>query len=102
VPCRRHQRGWQVKPTNPARRTLADALATLRRLDQDDYFQLLEAYAETAERLAADEIETVARRGDLDSVAEAVVVWTAIGDTVFASLHRLAQEDRSTRLLGSS
>jgi DNA-binding transcriptional MerR regulator len=96
------KRGWQVKPTNPARRTLADALATLRRLDQDDYFELLEAYAETAERLAADEIETVARREDLDSVAEAVVVWTAVGDTVLASLRRLAQEDKSTRLLGSS
>ncbi|GAA4598700.1 MerR family transcriptional regulator [Planotetraspora phitsanulokensis] len=95
------KRGWQVKATNPARRTLADALATLRRLDQDDYFELLDSYAETAERLADTEIETVARRGDLDSVAEAVVVWTAVGDTVLASLRRLAQEDRSTRLLGN-
>ncbi|GAA1276343.1 MerR family transcriptional regulator [Planotetraspora silvatica] len=96
------KRGWRVKPANPARRTLADALATLRRLDQDDYFELLDSYAETAERLAADEIETVARRGDLDSVAEAVVVWTAVGDTVLASLRRLAQEDKSTRLLEGS
>ncbi|GAA4556299.1 MerR family transcriptional regulator [Planotetraspora kaengkrachanensis] len=95
------KRGWRVKATNPARRTLADALATLRRLDQDDYFELLDSYAETAERLADTEIETVARRGDLDSVAEAVVVWTAVGDTVVASLRRLAQEDRSTRLLGN-
>lgn len=29
------RRGWQVKPGNPARRTLADALATLRRLAQE-------------------------------------------------------------------
>ncbi|GII26601.1 MerR family transcriptional regulator [Planotetraspora mira] len=96
------KRGWRVKPANPARRTLADALATLRRLDQDDYFELLDSYAETAERLAADEIETVTRRGDVDSVAEAVVVWTAVGDTVLASLRRLAQEDKSTRLLEGS
>jgi DNA-binding transcriptional MerR regulator len=96
------KRGWRVKPANPARRTLADALATLRRLDQDDYFELLDSYADTAERLAADEIETVTRRGDVDSVAEAVVVWTAVGDTVLASLRRLAQEDKSTRLLEGS
>ncbi|GII54087.1 MerR family transcriptional regulator [Planotetraspora thailandica] len=96
------KRGWQVKENNPARRTLAEALATLRRLGQDDYFALLDSYAEAADRLAAEEVEAVARRGDLDSVVEAVVVWTAVGDAVLASLRRLAQEAASTRLLGDA
>jgi hypothetical protein len=64
----------------------------LRRLGQDDYFPLLDSYAEAADRLAPDEVEAVARRGDLDSIAEAVVMWTAVGDAVLASLRRLAQE----------
>ncbi|MFG1859416.1 MerR family transcriptional regulator [Microbispora bryophytorum] len=94
------RRGWQVKPGNPARRTLADALATLRRLGEDDYLDLLETYAETAEQLADTEVRAISRRGDLHSMAEAVVVWTALGDPVIASLRRLAQEAQAARLLG--
>ncbi|MEU8055087.1 MerR family transcriptional regulator [Microbispora bryophytorum] len=96
------RRGWQVKPGNPARRTLADALATLRRLGEDDYLDLLETYAETAERLADMEVRAISRRGDLHSMAEAVVIWTALGDPVIASLRRLAQEARAARLLGGT
>ncbi|MEU7876658.1 MerR family transcriptional regulator [Microbispora bryophytorum] len=96
------RRGWQVKPGNPARRTLADALATLRRLGEDDYLDLLETYAETAERLADTEVRAISRRGDLHSMAEAVVIWTALGDPVIASLRRLAQEARAARLLGGT
>ncbi|MEU8273677.1 MerR family transcriptional regulator [Microbispora bryophytorum] len=96
------RRGWQVKPGNPARRTLADALATLRRLGEDDYLDLLETYAETAEQLADTEVRAISRRGDLHSMAEAVVIWTALGDPVIASLRRLAQEARAARLLGGT
>ncbi|MEU7885372.1 MerR family transcriptional regulator [Microbispora bryophytorum] len=96
------RRGWQVKPGNPARRTLADALATLRRLGEDDYLDLLETYAETAEQLADTEVRAISRRSDLHSMAEAVVIWTALGDPVIASLRRLAQEARAARLLGGT
>ncbi|MFG1821649.1 MerR family transcriptional regulator [Microbispora bryophytorum] len=96
------RRGWQVKPGNPARRTLADALATLRRLGEDDYLDLLETYAETAEQLAETEVRAISRRGDLHSMAEAVVIWTALGDPVIASLRRLAQEAQAARLLGGT
>ncbi|GIH45963.1 MerR HTH family regulatory protein [Microbispora rosea] len=96
------RRGWQVKPGNPARRTLADALATLRRLGEDDYLDLLETYAETAEHLADMEVRAISRRGDLHAMAEAIVIWTTLGDPVLASLRRLAQEAQATRLLGGT
>lgn len=96
------RRGWQVKPGNPARRTLADALATLRRLGEDDYLDLLETYAETAEHLADMEVRAIGRRGDLHAMAEAIVIWTTLGDPVLASLRRLAQEAQATRLLGGT
>ncbi|MFF4123260.1 MerR family transcriptional regulator [Microbispora rosea] len=96
------RRGWQVKPGNPARRTLADALATLRRLGEDDYLDLLETYAETAEHLADMEVQAISRRGDLHAMAEAIVIWTTLGDPVLASLRRLAQEAQATRLLGGT
>ncbi|ETK36547.1 MerR family transcriptional regulator [Microbispora sp. ATCC PTA-5024] len=94
------ERGWQVKPTNPARRTLADALATMRRLGQDDFAKVLGSYADAAERVAGDEVKTLLHRGDLDSIVEGVVIWTAMGDTILASLRRLAHEAESTRLFG--
>jgi DNA-binding transcriptional MerR regulator len=94
------KRGWEIKPTNPARLTLADALATMRRLGQDDYFELLESYAEAADKLAAEEVGALANRGDLDSIAEGVVVWTAVGDQVLSAMRRLAQEAESTRMFG--
>ncbi|MDP9869924.1 MULTISPECIES: MerR family transcriptional regulator [Streptosporangium] len=93
-------RGWAVKPTNPARRTLADALAALHRLGQEDFAPILREYAEVAERLAAVEVEAILRRPDPAAMAEAVVVWTAVGDTVLGSLRRLAQEAESARRLG--
>lgn len=96
------RRGWRVKPGNPARETLADALATMRRLGQDDYLDMLETYAETAERLAEEEVAAITRRGDLHGMAEAVVIWTALGDPVLASLRRLAQEAEAARLLDGS
>ena len=37
--------GWRVGPTNPARRALADVLATLARLGQDNLFGVLDSYA---------------------------------------------------------
>jgi len=94
------RRGWQVRPTNPARQTLAEVLATLDRLGQREYPGVLEDYAAAAERLAVAEVDAIARRPDLESMAEGVVVWTVVGDTLVAALRRLAQENESTRRFG--
>jgi DNA-binding transcriptional MerR regulator len=86
------RRGWEVRPTNPARQTLTEVLATLHRLGQDDLLDLLDDYAEAAERLARAEVALLARRAELDSMVEGVVVATVLGDVLLAALRRLAQE----------
>ncbi|KOX12432.1 MerR family transcriptional regulator [Nocardiopsis sp. NRRL B-16309] len=94
------RRGWHSVPTNPARRTLASALVALERLGQYDKLDLLDTYAEAAERIVAAEIEVLLRRPDVDSMAEGLVVWTALGDVMLSSLRRIAQEDAATPRLG--
>ena len=88
--------GWRVGPTNPARRALADVLATLSRLGQDNLFGVLDAYADAAGRLAVDEVGMVQGLTDADSMAETVVIWTLLGDAIMASMRRLAQESVAT------
>jgi DNA-binding transcriptional MerR regulator len=88
--------GWHVGPTNPARRALADVLATLARLGQDSLFGVLDSYADAASRLAVDEVGMVRGLTDADSMAETVVIWTLLGDAIMASMRRLAQESVAT------
>ncbi|GAB2499990.1 MerR family transcriptional regulator [Nocardiopsis aegyptia] len=95
------RRGWRSVPTNPARGTLASVLVALERLGQQDKLDLLDVYAEAAERVVAAEIEVLLRRPDVDSMAEGLVVWTALGDVVLSALRRIAQENAATpRLAG--
>lgn len=96
------RRGWHSVPTNPARQTLASVLATLRRLDQTAQLeQLLDAYAEAAERLAGAEVNTLLEDEAVDSLAERVVIWTALGDVLFSALRRIAHENAATARLAS-
>ena len=88
--------GWRVGPTNPARRSLADVLATLSRLGQDNLFGVLDSYATAASRLAVDEVGMVQGLADAESMAETVVIWTLLGDAIMASMRRLAQESVAT------
>jgi DNA-binding transcriptional MerR regulator len=92
-------RRWQVRPTNPAWDTLTELLVTLRELGQDDILELLETYAECAERLAAADVALIARRPDIDSMLEGLVVDAILGDRLIHALRRLAQEDASGRAL---
>jgi hypothetical protein len=95
------RRGWRSVPANPARRTLASAVVALERLGEQDKLDLLDAYAEAAERVVAAEVEVLLRRPDVDSRAEGLVVWTALGDVVLSALRRVAQENAATpRLAG--
>jgi DNA-binding transcriptional MerR regulator len=96
------QRGWQVSPRNPALLQLSEALATLRRLGQDDSLALLDHYADAVGRLAAMEVEAVLTRQNVDSMAEAIVIWTAIGESIIASLRKLAQEAETVRIFGEA
>lgn len=96
------RRGWQVRPTNPARESLAEVLASLQRLGQSDALGLVDEYAAVAERLAGAEVAAILRRGEVDSMAEAAVIWTALGDALLSALRRLAHESVATRLLAEA
>ena len=91
------RQGWAVGPNNPARESLAEALAALHRINRGDLVELLDEYAAAAERLARLDLAAALRPGSLDEIAETVVVWTVLGDRVFSALRRLAQENEAAR-----
>jgi DNA-binding transcriptional MerR regulator len=90
---------WRVGATNPARRTLAELLRTLRRLGQDDVLAVVDAYAAAAERLAEAEVALVLARPDTESRLQGVVVGSVLGDALLGALRRLAQENVASRML---
>lgn len=91
--------GWRVGASNPARRTLAELLRTLRQLGQDDVLAVVDAYAAAAERLAEAEVALVMARPDTESRLEGVVVGSVLGDALLGALRRLAQENVANRML---
>ncbi|MFD5408877.1 MerR family transcriptional regulator [Streptomyces nojiriensis] len=91
-------RGWCVRPGNKAAGALAAALASLARMGHGSFVELLDDYADAAERVARVDLEYTARRADREALVEAVVVGTVVGDAVFAALRRMAQVDASSRL----
>jgi DNA-binding transcriptional MerR regulator len=95
------RRGWRVRPTNPARASLAGVLASLDRLGHRDALGLVDRYADAADRLARNELDAIMRRPEVESMAEAVVILTALGDALLAALRRLAQEAEATTRFGS-
>jgi len=94
------RRGWRVDDDTPAGESLAGALAALERVGHGSFAEVLDDYADAAERVAAADLGYVARRAGLDGLVERVVVGTVLGDAVFASLRRLAQIDRSAGVYG--
>lgn len=84
--------GWQVRQDNPARATLAAALATLDRLGVNEPRELLDDYAAAVASLADREVEAVLRRDDVEEIAEAVIAFDIVGDALLSALRRLAQE----------
>lgn len=91
--------GWRVRPTNPARGALADVLAHLTRLGLDDMLGIVDDYAEAADRLAATELDLIARQPGVDGMAEAAVTMSVLGDALLAALRRLAQESAANQRL---
>ncbi len=92
------RRGWQVERANPAWDLLIRVLAALHALGQEDLAGLLDDYADAAERLAGAEVRTVLSRSDVESMLEAVVVGTTLGDPMLAALRRLAQANVSAEV----
>ncbi|MFB9389475.1 MerR family transcriptional regulator [Streptomyces coeruleoprunus] len=94
-------RGWHVDAGNPAARSLAAALAALRRVGHEEFAELsLGAYADAAETIAAADLAYVARHTAREELVESAVIGTVLGDAVLTSLRRLAQVDASSRTYG--
>lgn len=85
-------RGWHTSPANPGIQMAAAAIDAFHDVDRDDLLDLLDTYAEAAERIGEVEVEHVMRAGTPARVAETVVLGTVLGDRLFAGLKRIAQE----------
>ncbi|QGV81516.1 MerR family transcriptional regulator [Streptomyces ficellus] len=94
------ERGWRANTDSPQAEALAAALAALRRVGHAAYVELLDDYADAAERVAAADLAYVARNAKREDLVESAVIGTVLGDAVFASLRRLAHVDASARAYG--
>jgi hypothetical protein len=92
--------GWRVSQAAPARRTLARALTTLRRMGRDADAAVFEPYARVADELAAREVATISSTGSRLEAVEGAVVGTVVFEAALVALRRLAQEHHSARRFG--
>lgn len=95
------KRGWLVRDDAPGLDQLADGVAALRELGQDDLLEILPTYFDTAEHIARDEVDAVLRRGEPARMVEGVVIGTILGEGIIGAIRRLAQEHTSALLLGT-
>ncbi len=98
--------GWSVAPGAPARTLLVATLAALRRSGSAPRGAGLRAYAEAMAQLAAAEVTGLVPAGPGTSgdsrvaLAESAVVGMVLHERILIALHRLAQEDASSRHFG--
>ena len=97
--------GWTVAANAPARTLLIATLAALRRTESAPPGPSLRAYAEAMAALAAVEVASLDPGGHADEgarvvLAESAVVGMVLRERVLLALHRLAQEDASSRHFG--
>lgn len=89
-------RDWRIRDNNPARESLAQALATLDRLDQGDVAAKLDAYADAAASLAREEVPDLLKRDSVEAISQGVIAYDVLGDAMLSALRRLAQENEVT------
>ncbi|MFF0752223.1 MerR family transcriptional regulator [Streptomyces sp. NPDC004267] len=94
------RRGWRTEPEAPASEALAFALAALDDAGHGGFADLVDDYAEAAERVAHADLDWVARNVVREELVESVVIGTVMGDAVFSALRRMAHVDASDRLFG--
>ncbi|MFJ7156395.1 MerR family transcriptional regulator [Streptomyces sp. NPDC101118] len=95
------RRGWQVPPEHRWTEALTATVASFMAVGHEDYLDWLDDLAAAAEGVAAADLAYVARRVEREDLVERVVVGTVLGDSLLASLRRLAQVDASARTYGT-
>ncbi|SNS23445.1 MerR HTH family regulatory protein [Streptosporangium subroseum] len=92
------KRGWRIRTGDPAYRTAVGVLAALDEVGRQDMLDVLDDYAEAAERIAEIDLGLIGDVRDRDRAVEIVVIGTSVGDTLVATLRRLAQATVGERL----
>jgi DNA-binding transcriptional MerR regulator len=92
-------RGWRVEEDSPNVDRAADAVAAMRELGQDDLVACMPAYADAAERIAGQEVDTVIARQNPALIVEGVVTGTILGEALLNAMRRIAQQDAASRRL---
>jgi len=93
------RRGWKIRPNSPARDSLAETLSTLTKIGGNDFTALLDDYAKAAETLAKKEARLILDRGEVDAMAEGMVIGTVVADALLSALRRLALEAEAAERL---
>jgi DNA-binding transcriptional MerR regulator len=91
------ERGWKVRAGEPVAEAAISALGAFAALGRTELIDRLDGYAELADRMAELDLAGVRGLADRETVVEAAVVGTVLGDALFAALRRLAQERASAR-----
>lgn len=95
------RRGWRTRPGGPAAEALAGALAAMERVGHGDFAaEVLDEYAQAAERVAAADLGYVGRKASREDLVETVVIGTVLGEAVFSAARRMAHQDASARMYG--
>ncbi|WP_206184486.1 MerR family transcriptional regulator [Thermoactinospora rubra] len=94
------RRGWHWEPDHPSFRTAVGVLSLLAEIGRQDMIDVLDGYAEAAERIAQADLAALGDLSDRERVVEVVVIGTALGDTLIAALRRMVQAHLSHELLG--
>ena len=88
--------GWSIAPDSPHLPHLARALAALDSVEQPAGRDRLRVYAESASHVARNDVDLITDTPDPDKPVVAAVS-SAIYETVFMALHRLAVENQTAR-----
>jgi DNA-binding transcriptional MerR regulator len=96
--------GWQnaklLSPLSPAYRSLVVAVAALCRLGYDWGIELLVPYAELMHRTAVLDLDNMETHPSEAEQVEFAILGAILNEPVLQALHRLAQEEETTRRYG--
>lgn len=94
------ERGWLVSAENPGRGMAARVVDSYLRLGHEELLSVLPEYSRAAAIVAGSDLASVALQRSRARMSETVVVGTVLGDSLFAGLRRMAQEDAAHRATG--
>ncbi|WP_280357700.1 MerR family transcriptional regulator [Nocardia otitidiscaviarum] len=94
------ERGWTPPPGSVLVEALIGVLCTFREVGHEWVLDELSDYAAAADRVAAADIDGVARLGATEAIVEGAIVGTVLGDALLATLRRVAHAEISRKRFG--